>query len=311
MSQLPLVASAISSLIKSPVKTYDECISNGTKFDPSQILDLDTFYKKTLTRIEPEDIDPPKKNFCGNNKQIQIFVKPISGDSKSMFVDPSISVFEFKKVINATLGSDIKTMRLIFDCKQLIDEKTLSSYNIQKGSTIHVLSKIVGGNGFFVIRGDLLDPSRDYDFTNLRDDGVFFIRGMELYRRPYGWKRIALNVSKYGNDVAWLGSVGDNNNEWPVSYHGTKRAFAESIASNGYQLSSGRRFMYGRGIYSTPFVNIAEQYAEEFVNNNIRYKVIVQNRINPEGLTKHHRNTYWLAPREDSIRPYGLCIKRV
>ncbi|GBB96654.1 hypothetical protein RclHR1_02800004 [Rhizophagus clarus] len=309
MSQLPLVASAISAIIKSPVKTYDECVSKGVAFKPSQILDLDTFYKKTLTLIEPKDIVPPKNIFFGSVKQIQIFVKPISGDSKSMFVDPNITVLEFKNVIHAALRSDIKTMRLIFDSKQLIDDKTLSSYNIQKGSTIHVLSKVVGGSDFFVIRDNLLDPPRDYDFTNLRDNGAFFIRGMELYRRPYGWKRIALNVSKYGNDVAWLGSVGDCPYEWPVSYHGTRREFVESIAHNGYQLSRGMRFMYGRGVYSTPFINIAEQFAEEFENNNIRYKVIIQNRVNPEGLTKHHRNTYWLTPREEGIRPYGLCIK--
>ncbi|GES74417.1 ubiquitin-related domain-containing protein [Rhizophagus clarus] len=287
MAQLSLFASAISAMIKSPVKTYDECVANGMTIKPSQILDLDTIYKKTLNRIESKDIVPPKNIFSNSVIQIQIFVKPISGDSKSTFVDPNITVLEFKDIIYAKFGFDIKTMRLIFNGKQLIDDKTLSSYNIEKGSTIQVLSKVVGGCDFFVIREDLLDPQYDYDFTNLRDNGTTFIRGMELYKRPYGWERIAVNVSRYGHDRTWLGSVGDSPHEWPVSYHGTRREFIESIINEGYLVSRGVNFAFGRGIYSSPYIEIAEQYAPEFENNNIRYKAVFQNRVNPEGLTRY------------------------
>ncbi|POG77088.1 ubiquitin-related domain-containing protein, partial [Rhizophagus irregularis DAOM 181602=DAOM 197198] len=149
MSQLSLVASAISSIIKCPVKTYDECKADGLKIDPAQILDLDTIYKKSLIRIKIKDIDPPKDvTFSDNNKLIQIFVKPfesLAGNSQSMFVDTSITVLEFKNVICAKFGTVIKMIRLIFNGKQLNDDKTLTSYNIQKGCTIQVLSKVVGG----------------------------------------------------------------------------------------------------------------------------------------------------------------------
>ncbi|RGB41410.1 hypothetical protein C1646_310306 [Rhizophagus diaphanus] len=319
MSQLQLVASAISSIIESPVKTYDECIANGLKIDPSQILDLDTIHKRSLRRINEEELEfahsrnmtacGSSEQACGSSEQIQIFVKPLESHSQSMFVDPSITVLEFKKAICAKFDYDIETIRLIFCCKQLNDHNTLASYEIKKGCTIQVLSRVVGGI-FYVIKSDLLDPSYDFDFTYLKDNGTNFIRGKELYKRPYGWKRIALNVRKYGNDNTWLGCVGNSPHEWPVSYHGTKKEFAESIANEGYLVSKGKRFAYGVGIYSSPDIRIAEQFAEEFDHNNVRYKVIFQNRVNPEGFQRRNNDKYWVTPKDENIRPYGLCIKR-
>ncbi|CAB5322644.1 unnamed protein product [Rhizophagus irregularis] len=299
MSQLPLVASAISSIIESPVKTYDECIANGLKIDPSQILDLDTIYKRSLTRINEEVLEfvpPENMTTRDSSEQIQIFVIPLEShvvESQSMFVDPSITVLEFKKAICAKFEYNIETIRLIFRCQQLDDRKTLASYEIQKGRTIQVLSRVIGGSGFYVIKSDLLDPSYDYDFTYLKDTGTTFLRGKELYKRPYGWMRIALNVRKFGNNNTWLGHVGNSPHEWPVSYHGTKKKFAESIANEGYLVSKGKRFLYGKGIYSSPDIGIAEGYAGEFDHNNVKYKVIFQNRVNPAGFQRHFNDKYW------------------
>ena len=132
-----------------------------------------------------------------------------------------------------------------------------------------------------------------------------------MYKRPCEWKRIALNVRKYGSDTKWLGHVGNSPDEWPVSYHGTKKEAADPIANEGYLLSKGVRFAYGKGIYSTPEVSIAEQFATVFYYGGIRYKVVFQNRVNPVGLKKYRNNTYWVTPNEENIRPYGLCIKGV
>ncbi|RGB41398.1 hypothetical protein C1646_310129 [Rhizophagus diaphanus] len=313
MSQLQLVASAVSSIIESPVKTYDECIANGLKIDPSQILDLDTIHKRSLARIN-EELEFVHPENMTTHEQIQIFVIPLEShvvDSQSMFVDPGITVLEFKKAICAKFHYNIETIRLMFDCKQLDDRKILASYKIQKGCTIHVLSRVIGGSGFYVIKSDLLDPSFDYDFTYLKDNGTNFIRGRELYKRPYGWNRIALNVKKFGNDNTWLGRVGNSPHEWPVSYHGTKKEFAESIANEGYLVSKGKRFLYGKGIYSTPDIRIAEEYAREFDHINVKYRVIIQNRVNPKGFQRHNNDKYWVTPKDDDIRPYGLCVKRI
>ena len=49
--------------------------------------------------------------------------------------------------------------------------------------------------------------------------------------------------------------------EWPVSYHGTKAHSAHKIALEGFDGKKGKRFKYGRGIYSTPDPEKAEKYA--------------------------------------------------
>ena len=178
-----------------------------------------------------------------------------------------------------------------------------------------------------VLDPELLSPNFDYDFTNETDDGTRYERGGRTYSRPYGWKRYALNVSdKYGDNV-WLGSYGARTDsspgEWPVSFHGTKKDNVSGIAKQGYKLSMSKREVYGRGIYCSPSIEVAELYAEEFLHDSKKYKVVFQNRVNLDGLKVisadhicHDRqrsdvkDDYWLQPREEYIRPYGICIKK-
>lgn len=57
-----------------------------------------------------------------------------------------------------------------------------------------------------VLSNNLLDYHHDFDFSNMCDNGKVFYRGGYRYYRPYGWRRIALNVAgKYENDT-WLGT---------------------------------------------------------------------------------------------------------
>ena len=100
-----------------------------------------------------------------------------------------------------------------------------------------------------------LDPMYDCDFTNIKDDKQF-TRGSHVYRRPCGWKRIAIKVlNKYGPDNSWLGSTRrgswryeSDSMEWPVSYHGTDKFNAKSIAETGFDVSKGKRFRFGFGV---------------------------------------------------------------
>ena len=89
---------------------------------------------------------------------------------------------------------------------------------------------------------------------------------------------------RYG-DSTWLGGVKleDRNqsiaDEWPVSYHGTGKEAAEVIAASGFDLKKGKRFKFGRGIYSTPDPADAEGYAKIFDWGGKSYRVIFQNRF--------------------------------
>ncbi|CAB4414226.1 unnamed protein product [Rhizophagus irregularis] len=323
MSQLSLVASAMSSILDIPVKTYDECIANGYTISPEQILDLNFIHNNSLmyVRNEVNEIEDTFLTFTISNL-IQIFVINLSGNSQAIFVDPHNTVLELKYIIQDKLEYDIKLIRLEFANRRLEDHRTLRSYNIQQGDNVHISLRLLGGNfnmdscaikNYCIITEDFLDPKYDYNFTNLKDDEEKYYRGKRvLYRRPYGWERIALNVSrKYGHDDRWLGCVGNSPYEWPVSYHGTKKECFNAIAGEGYRLDKGKRFSYGKGIYSTPIIEIAEGYAKVFKHNGTLYKAVFQNRVNPVGFDEHKGGKYWVTPNEKDIRPYGLCVKKV
>lgn len=171
------------------------------------------------------------------------------------------------------------------------------------------------------IKSSCRAPEFDYDFTGLSDDGKKHFRGQQPYEKPYGSYRVALKVKgRFGNDDAWLGMEGDGAGEWPVSYHGTAMHNAQTIAQEGYKLSKGKRFLHGKGIYSTPEVAVAKLYASKFKHQGQSYKCILQNRVNPEYLKVFSKaetgvGTYWLSNGGETgvnemelIRPYGICL---
>ena len=98
-----------------------------------------------------------------------------------------------------------------------------------------------------------------------------------------------------------------------MSYHGTADDNVNSIAQVGYKLSCIKRDAYNaKGIYSTPSIQVAEIFAQDFRHDDGKsYKVIFQNRVTTEGLSKFHNDEYWAQTNEKGIRPYGLCIKEV
>jgi hypothetical protein len=101
-----------------------------------------------------------------------------------------------------------------------------------------------------------------------------------------------------------------------VSYHGTSYHNGVSIASEGFKLSKGTRFKHRNGIYSTPEIEVASQYAEEATVNGKIYKVVMQNRVNPKNLEKVPKavtgvGEYWISPSDEDIRPYGFCIREI
>ncbi|XP_041853333.1 uncharacterized protein LOC121647729 [Melanotaenia boesemani] len=174
---------------------------------------------------------------------------------------------------------------------------------------------------------EFFDNQYDYDFANLKDTETY-TRGGEVYERPSGWYGFGLKVLDKYESNAWLGtrfrSTQSVPGEWPVSYHGTTKRGAEGIIEGFYKSGPGQ--VYGKGIYSTPYISEAELYAKTFTSNKNgkQYKVILQNRINPKYRQKYNNQKYWLVPIPDNssaqdervmveqaIRPYGLLLKEV
>lgn len=222
--------------------------------------------------------------------------------------DSNKTIYECKEEIRQRELILLDDQQLIFNSVQLENHKSLRDYSIDPSSNVHLIIKQKSKMKIF--EDDLLDPRYDYDFTNVNDENREFKRGGEIYKRPCGWKRIALKANgKYdrGNDT-WLGSSNEMG-EWPVAYHGTNFDGLKGICLDGFDIKKLKRSLYGKGHYTTPLIEVADAFATFTELNGVKIKYVIQSRVNPKSLIKKNDGKYWILPTNDDLRPYGICYK--
>ena len=223
------------------------------------------------------------------------------------------SIGHLKEQIQLKTGFLKSEQILHFGTSLLRNDATLHEYDISSNSTIHLSLKIRGGNNnnqnLYFLDLKYLDPSFDYDFTKMTDDGTKYERGGYTYHRPYGWKRLAINVlGKYNNDD-WLVNTEKSEGEWAVSYHGTNKEAFNPISEQGFKI--GPRELHGKGVYSSPKIKVAQWYSSKFTYKGVEYNGILQNRVNPAGIRiPEKEHDYWICSNPKDIRPYALLVRK-
>lgn len=103
--------------LKNECTLYDYNIQNGDRLQ---------LFKRTAPKLE---------------QKIQIIIKRMNGSTTTISMNPSNTIQSVKTKVYDVLGIPPREQRLIFAGVELADNRTLSSYNIQEGNTLHLVQR--------------------------------------------------------------------------------------------------------------------------------------------------------------------------
>ena len=154
-------------------------------------------------------------------------------------------------------------------------------------------------------------------------------RGGEKYNVPVGWTAFGIEVLKRYGDTDWISSDG-RTEEWAVAYHGFGvrmdggqiKNIIKTIIHDNLKPGSGQAFAQSRdcrhpgnlcniGVYTTPNLAVATQYAGTIPLGGKNYKLIIMSRVNPNYIREPEtQKGFWILDgKPNQLRPYRLLIR--
>ena len=142
---------------------------------------------------------------------MKIFLKQFSGKTSKLDVEASVPLSEVKAEIQEKEGITTHLQRLVFKSKALDDERTLSDYNIQEGSTLHLVKRCGLQVEITTASGDtIIADGQENQTVLLLRESVWLLEGIPLEEQHLSFRGQPLNNRRVGTSgvkrscVLWI-----------------------------------------------------------------------------------------------------------